>query len=346
MEIKLSENVKKLRRERELSQETLAERLGVSPQSVSKWERGENFPDITLLPVIANFFGVSVDTLLGTNEIEEAERIKAIVEKLGYYDIHYMRKELAEESETALADHPGSFELMAWVVYAKFDTDPARSIELGEYVLENCTDSGARNRVGRDLALAYLHNGDRDKAKAIAKTLPYGYQTSDDVLADVLTGDEQKKHIQHLCIDLAYNFWHYVRRLKKFYTHEEAIELFKKSNAVYDAIWETDDMPVKLVRKMRNYQGMAEESAALGRDEDVLKYIKLAAECAVLHDALPPVTESASLLFDMHPYDRQYEASMNVRPELLDDLEHEDEFYAGVRDTEEYKKIIGELTAE
>lgn len=79
MTIYLSENIKRLRREKDLTQETLAEFLGVTFQSISNWERGESYPDITMLPEIADFFKVSVDELLGVNRSEiEAEIVKSI----------------------------------------------------------------------------------------------------------------------------------------------------------------------------------------------------------------------------------------------------------------------------
>ncbi|MBR6917652.1 MAG: helix-turn-helix transcriptional regulator [Clostridia bacterium] len=343
MNIKISENIKRMRRERDLSQEALANRLGVSYQTVSKWERGENYPDITLLPALASFFEVSVDTLLGTNEAEEEKEIKEIIDKLGDLDVHYMRSELAESAEEGLQAHPGNYELMMWVVYANYDTAPERAIELGSYVLERCTDSRIRNQTLTYLADAYLYAGNRQKAIEIAKGMPYYHQTSDFALSGFLEGSEQKEHIEHCCIDLAYQFWMFVRRIKKYYSHDEVIELFKKSNAVYDAIWESDDIPFKLVRKMRNYQGMAEESAALGRKDDALSYMRLAAECAALHDDLPETVECASILFDSHPYDRRCEAYMNVSKELLSDFETEDEFYSGLRDTDEYREIAGIL---
>ena len=65
MKLKIAENIRKLRHNLNLSQEQLAERLGVRFQAVSKWERGETYPDIELLLSIASFFGISVDELLG-----------------------------------------------------------------------------------------------------------------------------------------------------------------------------------------------------------------------------------------------------------------------------------------
>jgi len=64
----ISENIKRLRKQKSITQEVLADFLGVSFQSVSKWERGEAYPDITLLPQISDYFAVSVDELLGLVE--------------------------------------------------------------------------------------------------------------------------------------------------------------------------------------------------------------------------------------------------------------------------------------
>lgn len=64
MNICISENIRKLRSGMGLTQETLAERTGVTVQAVSKWENGLSCPDIALLPEIADIFGITVDSLL------------------------------------------------------------------------------------------------------------------------------------------------------------------------------------------------------------------------------------------------------------------------------------------
>ena len=61
--MKLSENIKKFRLERNLTQERLAAMLGVSAQAVSKWENNNSLPDITLLPAIADLFETTIDAL-------------------------------------------------------------------------------------------------------------------------------------------------------------------------------------------------------------------------------------------------------------------------------------------
>ncbi len=63
MEFYIGENIRSLRKSRDISQETIANEVGVSVQAVSKWETGQSLPDVGLLPVIADFFGVSIDSL-------------------------------------------------------------------------------------------------------------------------------------------------------------------------------------------------------------------------------------------------------------------------------------------
>ena len=69
----LPANLKKYRLQKELTQEDVADYLGITAQSVSKWERGESYPDITLLPALANIFETSVNLLLGMDTIRAEE---------------------------------------------------------------------------------------------------------------------------------------------------------------------------------------------------------------------------------------------------------------------------------
>ena len=68
MSIKLAENIKHLRESKGLTQSELADYLCVTPQSVSRWEKGQAYPDIEKLPQIANLFEVSIDKLMGNSK--------------------------------------------------------------------------------------------------------------------------------------------------------------------------------------------------------------------------------------------------------------------------------------
>ena len=69
--MELYEQISKIRKQKEISQEELAEKVGVSRQAVSKWENG-SYPDGDLLPKIADYFGVSIDYLYGRERDEQS----------------------------------------------------------------------------------------------------------------------------------------------------------------------------------------------------------------------------------------------------------------------------------
>ena len=76
MKLHIGANIRTLRRQADMTQEQLAERLGVTYQSVSRWENEENYPDLELIPRIASIFEVTADTLLATTEsVEERFRL-------------------------------------------------------------------------------------------------------------------------------------------------------------------------------------------------------------------------------------------------------------------------------
>ena len=77
----LGEKIKSLRKKRGVSQEYLADRLGISFQAVSKWETGTTLPDVTLIPSIASFFGVSTDELFDFDVYGISNKIEAIVDE-------------------------------------------------------------------------------------------------------------------------------------------------------------------------------------------------------------------------------------------------------------------------
>lgn len=74
--MEIGNQIKSLRTQRGVTQEALAEKLGVSAQAVSKWERGSATPDISLLPAISAYFGVSIDELFALSDETRMERIQ------------------------------------------------------------------------------------------------------------------------------------------------------------------------------------------------------------------------------------------------------------------------------
>lgn len=77
MNVKLSEQIQAYRKKMGLTQEQLAERMGVTNQAVSKWETEQSYPDIQLLPELAELFGITLDQLFGREEAGPAAPVSA-----------------------------------------------------------------------------------------------------------------------------------------------------------------------------------------------------------------------------------------------------------------------------
>ncbi len=79
MQLNLGNKIRELRRRDGRTQDNLAETLGVTAQAVSRWESGGSYPDMEMIPAIANYFHVSIDELFGYHD-EREEKIKTILE--------------------------------------------------------------------------------------------------------------------------------------------------------------------------------------------------------------------------------------------------------------------------
>ncbi len=84
--MEIGNQIKSLRLRRGITQEALAQHLGVSPQAVSKWERDVTAPDINMLPDISAFFGVSIDALFALSDDTRMERIQNMLWDVRFLD--------------------------------------------------------------------------------------------------------------------------------------------------------------------------------------------------------------------------------------------------------------------
>lgn len=115
MNMDIGSAIKKLRMDSKVTQEEIAEYLGISFQAVSKWETGTTMPDITLLPEIAAFFGVRIDDLFSVDHEDELQRIDHILsyEGLSEQSYFYAKRIL----EASLQDNPDN--VSALKLYAR-----------------------------------------------------------------------------------------------------------------------------------------------------------------------------------------------------------------------------------
>lgn len=179
MKIRIAENIKKLRKAHSLTQEQMAEALGVTVGAVYKWEAGLSVPEIKLIMEIADLFEISVDTLLGYeqqngNVENRIQRIKqCIVEK----DF----EEGISEAEKALQKYPNNFNVTyagAMIYMLKFSEEKCedamlKSNELFEKAIsllyQNTDGSISEATILNHMASNYLAVGDVEKGLEILK---------------------------------------------------------------------------------------------------------------------------------------------------------------------------------
>lgn len=177
MTIMIGENIKRLRTTKGLTQEQLSEAVGVTCAAVSKWERGDTFPDITMLFPLAHFFGVSLDELMGYDR----EKIEADIEAILAEYVRLSRTDPVKACELitgAMKKYPDDFRVMneyMWEIAGNYaDNDPAVLREHSEEfericarIIDGCGDEALRLDAWNMRAKLAHARGETDKALAI-----------------------------------------------------------------------------------------------------------------------------------------------------------------------------------
>ena len=152
MEIKVGSNIKRLRTAKNITQEQLSTAMNVTCAAVSKWERGETYPDITMLQPLAYFFGVTLDELMGYGQ----EKIKAeINEAITFYQNHPNDEKGHELITKAYRNYPNDYSIMFYYMlsitgnFTNSNTEAILShkeevLRICNKILEGCTKETLR----------------------------------------------------------------------------------------------------------------------------------------------------------------------------------------------------------
>lgn len=189
--MKLGEKIKTLRKQKNISQEVFANYLGVSFQAVSKWENGNTMPDVTIIPAIASFFGVSTDELFDFNLFEVEKNIEAIVDEYGkYWDTDMAKAE--EVLREGLKKYPGNDVLLNCLLGVLCELGRNEEvITVGNALAESTKKDEVRIDARRMMAEAYKAMGEYQSAKDAIDRIPEIYFSNLYVKAHLLEGEEQ-----------------------------------------------------------------------------------------------------------------------------------------------------------
>ena len=191
MTLSIGNKIKTLRKQRGITQEQLAESIGISFQAVSKWENNIALPDITLAPALASYFGVTMDELFDYNLRQTAEKIEAIRDEAYTYRVSDPGRSRAILEE-GLKAYPDNDILLNNLLYVMdYENDPDEVIRTAGRLIDATTFADVKYDALRCMARAYAEKGDMDSAEAAIEQIPEIYFSKLSVAASLLKGGKK-----------------------------------------------------------------------------------------------------------------------------------------------------------
>lgn len=217
----LHENIRKFRKEKKMTQEQLAEQLGITVGAVSKWETGLSNPDISILPQLADLFGISIDVLFDyritiQSATEVAEEIK---------DLWFLKEydKAIEKAEEGLKRYPNHFELVyrtACVFYSKGmeqheEKFLRRALELcyraSTLLSQNTNEDICELDIQRYIAGIYIQLGETEKALQQLKKCNYGGKENGTIGLVLMKAERAREALPYLSYSLIESFTELLR---------------------------------------------------------------------------------------------------------------------------------------
>lgn len=267
MNLQIGKNIKSLRQNRGITQETLANHIGVAPQSISKWERSEGYPDITFLIPLAEYFGVTLDELMGM-DAEKTEKYIAAqikeIERLRHIGAHEEKNEIIRK---LYAEHPHDFRVIVHYIDLLLDESPVNNREevenLCSYMLDECSVDSLRYEAITSAIRLYSETDEYDKANEYADRLPKLWMSQEFSRTQIYpAGDKRDDQAAMTFIDLAIErvllVIHCQACDRKDISTEEQIDLLERMWKIADIIFPDFDCDVC-------HSGLAENGFALFR---------------------------------------------------------------------------------
>ena len=362
MKLNVGEIIKHLRKEKDITQDELADVLGISSQSVSRWECGMCYPDMELLPVISEFFGVTVDKLLGVNEKIEQGKVDQYLKRFQKAINCGRVYDCIDIAREGVAEYPNNYVLLNKLMYALFisgDSDgnipdwkenmekhDAEITALGERIMKYCPDQNIRLEATARLAFNHCEMGRKEIGKAIYETLPSSEFCKENQMWWGLNDDEKlpftreriRKGYDLLTAGI-YSLINY-----RLLPDEELIKICEK--------WRELDKLIYDNKTEHNYWGNARLccncAAALARSgeyRDAINQLKMAVKYANCFDNRKDETIISSLLFGETMIKKVDFETTDTRPltEIMRDKWLSSSHFDNLRNMDEFKEIINAL---
>ncbi|MBQ7337348.1 MAG: helix-turn-helix transcriptional regulator [Clostridia bacterium] len=311
MKLYIGETIKKLRKARDITQEEFSEILGVSCQSVSRWETGACYPDIELIPTIAAFFGISTDKLMGVDELAEQNAVRNYLQDFQTAISHGDIDACIRIARTGVAEFPNNYALLNKLMYALFvagsdDADipewqenrgkyDAEIVALGERIQKYCPDIELRLEATARLAFQHCEMGRREIGRAIYESMPSMIWCRERAIWWSLSEQEKLPHLYDY-IKKAYELLNdAITPLAHRLPDEQAIAVLEKLYALQDLMYDDKPLP-DTWGNVNNHFRHALHCLRCGRTQQALEQLSISADAALAYDKRPEEQTLTSLL--------------------------------------------------
>ncbi len=230
MQIHIGQKIRELRLRDNRTQAETADALGVSPQAVSRWEMGTTYPDLELLPAIANYFGTSIDGLFGFQSEREAKINAILREANGNADVDKRLSMLREAILAFPGDERILYQLAAVLSeagwqhlhehidynedgYLVHDIERhqenhywSESVKLFETIITDAKDPEILHDSVYNLTLLYCNLGQYEKGLALAERMPPLRYSRELMRSYAVDGAEKHRYEGESLVELANEF--------------------------------------------------------------------------------------------------------------------------------------------
>ena len=282
----IGQKIKELRQENNFTQEVLAEQLGVSPQAISRWENDTTYPDITLLPIIANMFDVTIDYLLDMDSYKKEEELKKILLEDDIFSNQGKIKERENLLLDSLKKYPNNWDLKSRLLSVyHFQTANAeetdeyyqqKAIELGNNILDKCNIDEYRYSAIQILCFVYDWTQQTDKAKQVIEKLPNSFVTKDSLMLELVKGSERNIKCAEYITTLIELFHLTIDTMRL--SVEDTIIAKEKEIEILKVIFDNNDLYWYNIFVSDAYEVLARMQARLNNKEKMLENLAKAFE--------------------------------------------------------------------
>ena len=349
MNITLNEQLKSLRKNKGNTQEELASFLGVTVQAVSKWERGEGYPDIIFLPPLAAYYDVTVDDLLGVNEAAKEAKIEEYRKENSILFNQGKTQERIELWRKAKNEFPNNLEVMSSLMYSLLADDEvkhsAEIIEYGEKILSKSTDTNLRDGAIQCLSFTYAAKKDMETARKYVEMASCLACCKNVLLPNVLNGDERIEAYQTNIME----FTEYVSRAIMMLAYagnfscQEKIKAYGYEKKLFETIFDDGNYGFYHTRLSELNENIARAYMEMGMENEAIFCLEEATYHAIKYDTRKDGMYTAFLinkLEDKLSYTSKTRTA-NDSADMIQRLKHKR--YASIRDDARIKSLISEL---